>query len=93
MLIRTLLAFAAFMAFMASGGLVRGQAVEEVPIGTIFSVWDSYKDVFTAMQYALERHTNDSGKLFQFKMYADNIRTVDAYKLTRYKNLNLLTCS
>jgi len=35
------------------------------------------------MQYALERHTNDSNKLFQFTIYADRIRTVDAYKLTR----------
>ncbi len=71
------------LAILAFGSLGRGRAVEEVPIGTIFSVWDSYKDVFTAMQYAMERHTNDSGKLFQFTMYADNIRTVDAYKLTR----------
>ena len=43
----------------------------------------SYSDVFTAMQYALEKHTNDSNKLFQFTIYADRIRTVDAYKLTR----------
>lgn len=55
--------------------------VEQIPIG--ISVWDSYSDVFTAMQYALEKHTNDSGKLFQFTIYADRIRTVDAYKLTR----------
>jgi ionotropic glutamate receptor len=73
----------AVVGVLAAFGLTSANPVEEVPIGTIFSVWDSYKDVFTAMQYALERHTNDSGKMFQFKMYADNIRTVDAYKLTR----------
>lgn len=60
---------------------VRANPVEQIPIG--ISVWDSYSDVFTAMQYALERHTNDSAKAFQFNVYADRIRTVDAYKLTR----------
>ena len=44
-------------------------AVEEVPIG--ISVWDSYSDVFKTMKYALEKHTNDSDKLFQFMLYAD----------------------
>ena len=53
--------------------------LEQVPIG--LSVWDSYSDVFTAMQYALEKHTNDSSKMFQFKVYADRIRTIDAYKV------------
>ena len=58
---------------------------EEVPIGTIFSMWDAvdYTDVFTAMQYALERQYNDSKHIFQLKVYADKIKTVDAYKLTR----------
>ena len=55
------------------------EGVEQVPIG--LSVWDSYSDVFTAMQYALEKHTNDTSKLFQFKVYADRIRTIDAYKV------------
>ena len=53
--------------------------LEQVPIG--LSVWDSYSDVFTAMQYALEKYTNDSSKMFQFKVYADRIRTIDAYKV------------
>ena len=35
------------------------------------------------MKYALEKHTNDTEKLFQFNVYADRIRTVDAYKLTK----------
>ena len=61
------------LAFGSSLGL------EQVPIG--LSVWDSYSDVFTAMQYALEKHTNDSSKMFQFKVYADRIRTIDAYKV------------
>ena len=56
-----------------------GWAIEQVPIG--LSVWDSYSDVFTAMQYALEKHTNDTSKMFQFKVYADRIRTIDAYKV------------
>lgn len=43
----------------------------------------NYKDEYTAMQYALERQHNDTDRLFQFKLYADNIKTVDAYKLTR----------
>ena len=47
------------------------------------SVWDSYSDVFKTMKYALEKHTNDTEKLFQFNVYADRIRTVDAYKLTK----------
>ena len=56
----------------------------QIPIGTFFSMWDSdYKDEFTAMQYALERQHNDTERLFQFKLFADNIKTVDAYKLTR----------
>ena len=47
-------------------------------------MWDSdYKDEFTAMQYALERQHNDTERIFQFKLFADNIKTVDAYKLTR----------
>ena len=50
-------------------GANSSSAIEQIPIG--ISVWDSYSDVFTAMQYALERHTNDSNKLFQFTIYAD----------------------
>ena len=50
-------------------GANSSSAIEQIPIG--ISVWDSYSDVFTAMQYALERHTNDSSKLFQFTIYAD----------------------
>ena len=50
-------------------GVAGGSAVEQIPIG--ISVWDSYSDVFTAMQYALEKHTNDTNKLFQFTIYAD----------------------
>ncbi len=58
-------------------------AVEEIPIGTILSQWDDYREVFTAMQFALEQQHNRTNKVFQFKMFADNIKTVDAYKLTR----------
>jgi hypothetical protein len=58
-------------------------AEEEIPIGTILSQWDDYREVFTAMQFALEQQHNKSNKLFHFKLYADNIKTVDAYKLTR----------
>ena len=57
------------------------RAEEAVPIGTIFSV--DYADVFTAMQFALEKQYNDSSHIFQLKMFADKIKTVDAYKLTR----------
>ena len=60
--------------------------LEQVPIG--LSVWDSYSDVFTAMQYALEKHTNDSSKMFQFKVYADRIRTIDAYKVSNLDNIS-----
>lgn len=56
---------------------------EEIPIGTILSLWDDYKEVFSAMQFALEQQHNQTNKLFHFKLYADNIKTVDAYKLTR----------
>jgi len=56
----------------------------QIPIGTFFSMWDSdYKDEFTAMQYALERQHNDTERIFQFKLFADNLKTIDAYKLTR----------
>ncbi|TRY75267.1 hypothetical protein TCAL_16838 [Tigriopus californicus] len=50
---------------------------------TILSLWEDYKEVFTAMQFALEHKHNQTNKLFQFKLFADNIKTVDAYKLTR----------
>jgi len=58
----------------------------QIPIGTFFSMSDSnknYKDEFTAMDYALERQHNDTERLFQFKVFADTIKTVDPYKLTR----------
>lgn len=71
----------AFMVLCHPGWVSSASAVETIPIG--ISVWDSYADVFTAMQYALEKHTNDTAKMFQFTVYADRIRTVDAYKLTR----------
>ena len=56
-----------------------------IPIG--FSVWDTYSDVFRTMKYAMEKHLNDSDKLFQFNIYADKIRTVDAHKLTKIGNV------
>ena len=56
---------------------------EEIPIGTILSLWDDYKEVFSAMQFALQQQHNQTNQLFHFKLYADNIKTVDAYKLTR----------
>ena len=61
----------------------RTEAAEEIPLGTILSLWDDYKEVFAAMQFALEQQHNHTNKLFQFKLYADNIKTVDAYKLTK----------
>ncbi len=58
-------------------------AADEVPVGTILSQWDEYKEVFTAIQLALEHQHNRTEKLFHFKLFADNIKTVDAYKLTK----------
>lgn len=66
------------------GGLsIESSNAEDIPVGTILSLWEDYKEVFTAMQFALEQQHNQTNKLFQFKLFADNIKTVDAYKLTR----------
>ena len=62
-----------------------------IPIG--FSVWDTYSDVFRTMKYAMEKHLNDSDKLFQFNIYADKIRTVDAHKLTKIGKFHCEICS
>ncbi|XP_040568809.1 glutamate receptor 1 [Lepeophtheirus salmonis] len=56
---------------------------EVIPLGTIFSKWNDHKDVYTVMQFALEQQHNNSGRLFKFKLSADNINTVDAFKLTK----------
>ena len=71
------------VALLASVPFERASASEEIPIGTILSLWDDYKEVFSAMQFALEQQHNQTNRLFHFKLYADNIKTVDAYKLTR----------
>eukprot|EP00094_Tigriopus_californicus_P004677 TCALIF_04499-PA protein Name:"Similar to GluRIA Glutamate receptor 1 (Drosophila melanogaster)" AED:0.23 eAED:0.23 QI:77/0.88/0.9/1/1/0.9/10/441/909 len=68
---------------MISGFNIEPTYAEDIPVGTILSLWEDYKEVFTAMQFALEQQHNQTNKLFQFKLFADNIKTVDAYKLTR----------
>ena len=73
--------FAVLAAF--SFALSPARAAEEIPMGIILSQWGDYREVFTAMQFALEQQHNRTNKIFQFKMFADNIKTVDAYKLTR----------
>ena len=56
-----------------------------IPIGTIFSKSPGWKDVFEAMNIALEGHKTRNGSTadFDMKFYVDKIDTVDAYKLTK----------
>ena len=72
------------LAMLAALFTVQSVRTDEIPIGTFFSMWDDdYTEALTALKYALERQHNDTSSLFHFKLYADNIKTVDAYKLTR----------
>ena len=55
-----------------------------IPIGTIFSKSPGWKDVFEAMNIAVEGHKSRNGSAdFDMKFYVDKIDTVDAYKLTK----------
>ena len=55
-----------------------------ISIGTIFSKSPGWKDVFEAMNIAVEGHKSRNGSSdFDMKFYVDKIDTVDAYKLTK----------
>ena len=55
-----------------------------IPIGTIFSKSPGWKDVFEAMNIAVEGSKDRNGSAdFDMKFYVDKIDTVDAYKLTK----------
>ena len=62
---------------------------EEIPVGTIVSDWSEYSGVFTAINIALAQqqlaggNAGNSSKFVTFKLWADRIKTVDAYKLSK----------
>ena len=62
----------------------------DVPIGTIVSDWSEYSGVFSAINIALaeqqkvnKNNVNRTLNPFQFRVFADRIKTVDAYKLSK----------
>ena len=82
---------ALLLALLAS--IAPGKA-EEIPVGTIVSDWSEYSGVFTAINIALAQQQQqiaanggsgggNSSKFFTFKLWADRIKTVDAYKLSK----------
>lgn len=65
--------------------LATGGVCDEVPVGLIVSNWKEYNSVFPAINFALaEQHANNgSGRGPQLKLWADRIKTVDAFKLSK----------
>ena len=74
-----------FCALLLSVCLTRSAAaLEEVPLGLIVSDWSEYGGVFSSINIALSNeHNNRTKNTFQFKLWADRIKTVDAFKLSK----------
>lgn len=65
--------------------LVVAASSDEIPIGYIVSDWNEYSGVFSAIKIALNQHRHNASlsKDFTFMLFADRIKTVDAFKLSR----------
>lgn len=75
-------AVAAAASLLVSPGC-RGEEPPTVPVGLIVSNWAENAGVAMAIDVALERQHGNRSSPFRFKLWADRINTVDAYKMSK----------